>query len=230
MTEQTFKLLILGLPGIICYFLCQKIIGKPKRTATNTVLLVFLYSILAYTLLSLFHSLYNYFTGIGFESDIINTVLDTNQEISVLLLLAAALSGVILTYLLSYLNHFNIANRFGQWINATKRFGDEDVWHYFHNSSIGQKHDWFIVRDLKADLSYYCNITAWSDSGENRELILYDVSVFSNSTAEHYYDTQHMYLSRMIDDLIIEIPPSNAENIENYKLCTKQKEEKDEQQ
>ena len=228
MTQETFKILVLGLPGIVCYFLCQKIIGKTKCTVINTIFLVFLYSVLAYTLLGLFHSLYNLIFGNGFESNIIDTVLDASTDIPVWILLAATVSGVILTYLLSYLNHYNIANPFGQWIKATKRFGDEDVWHYFHNSSIGQNHDWFIVRDLKANLSYYCSIAAWSDSGKNRELVLYDVSVFSNSTSEHYYDTQHMYLSRNIDDLIIEIPPANAEDIDDYSLDTNKKEESDE--
>jgi len=225
MTNETFKLLVLALPGIICFFLSQKVIGKSKRTATNTILLVFLYSMLSYLLLSIFHSIYNCIFNGKFESDVISNFLSPDKDISVLILFFTSLSGLVLAYLLSYLNHFNIANRFGQKINATKRFGDEDVWHYFHNSAIGPQNDWFMVRDLKADLSYYCNITVWSDSGGVRELILHDVSVYTNSTAEHMYDAQDLYVCRNRDDIMIEIPPPNAETIEEYRIKTNEPKE-----
>ncbi len=228
MTSETFKFLVLGLPGIICYFLCQKLIGKPKRTTINTILLIFLYSILSYLLLSIFHAQVNCIAGNGFNSDIIDVFTDGQKNITAVILVFASLSGVILAYLLSYLNHKTIVNRIGWKLKATRRFGDVDVWHYFHNSEFWKTEDWVFIRDLKANLTYYCSITVWSDSGELRELVLNDVSVYTSDTGEHLYDTQHMYLSRNSDDLVIEIPPADAETIDIYKLSSK-KGEKNEQ-
>lgn len=131
----------------------------------------------------------------------------------------------MLSYLLSYCTHYNIANRLGQKIRATNRYGDEDVWHFFQNAPDDQKnHGWVIVRDLKADLAYVCFISTWSDSGTEREVVLSDVSVYSNTTGDYLYDAKHIYLSRNRDDLMIEVPPAHAEGINGYLLQPDDKE------
>ncbi len=62
---------------------------------------------------------------------------------------------------------------------------------------------WVTVRDHKLDLYYYGWIEAWSDSGEERELILREVEVYKNSTAEFLYESDVIYISRKHDDLTI---------------------------
>jgi len=252
MTETTVKLLILGLPGIICYFLCHKLIGKPQRPVIEIVLLVFLYSILSYSLVFLSSPLTNY--AFNLESDIIIvTFLDLNQKKPIKIdqdqktpagsfhkqnneyepensknlffIFHAIFCGILLSYFLSYLKYYNVANIIGRTVKATERYGDEDVWEYFQKLPDSQKNNgWLIVRDLKTDLSYICQISTWSDSGLERELILYDASVYNNSTGEHLYDAQNIYLSRNKDDITIEVPIANAIDSTPYLDSDKQKE------
>ncbi|MFO8055666.1 MAG: hypothetical protein R6V10_00025 [bacterium] len=127
-----------------------------------------------------------------------------------------------MAYLISYAARFSIINRIGQKLKATKRYGDEDVWHYFHNAPDTQKNEgWVIIRDIKAELAYYCYISAWSDTGKNRELILSEVSVYTNDSSDFLYDAQHIYLSRNNDEITIEVPTPMAQNNNRYKTVEK---------
>ncbi len=217
MTEFTVKLLILGLPGIICYFLWQKLIGRREKTTVEVILYVFVYTILAYMLVYAYESLVYFAVGGQFDSQAKTILLGEDWEVTPQLMLRAICAGVVLAYLLAYCVRYNIANRLGQRIRATQRYGDEDVWHYFHNAPQDQKNEgWVMVRDLKTDLTYHCYISVWSESGMDRELVLSDVSVYSSSTAEYLYDAQHIYLSRARDELTIEVPPHDAEQDEAY--------------
>ena len=49
-----------------------------------------------------------------------------------------------------------------------------------------QGQEWYFVRDHKYDLKYYGAIKVWSDSEQDREFIMKDVSVFDNQTGEKH--------------------------------------------
>jgi len=212
MTEYTIKMLIVGIPGIICYFISQKLYGRKDRSITETVLLVFLYAVLSYGLVGTVEACINFYKNHGFISKTFDIFLGKETDLDLQVLIKGVLSGIFLAYILSYFMRFNITNKFGQIIHATKRYGDEDVWHYFHNAPDSQKNGgWVIIRDLKEKLAYYCYISAWSDSEKERELVLSDVSVYSNEGGDFLYSVDHIYLSRNKDDIMIEVPPSDAE-------------------
>jgi hypothetical protein len=122
-------------------------------------------------------------------------------------LTGGVLSAFALCLLLSYLHRYNALNFIAQVIRATNRYGDEDVWHFFHNAPERQKNDgWVFVRDHKLDLVYYGYINVWSESGKQRELVLSDVSVFHNKSGDELYSSDVVYLSRNAEDLTIEVP------------------------
>ena len=49
-------------------------------------------------------------------------------------------------------------------------------------------------------------------------MVLSDVSVYSNETGDFLYSAEHIYLSRNRDDLMIEVLPSDAEKLDEYKI------------
>lgn len=219
MTEFTFGLLVIGTPGAVCYFLCQKLIGKPKRTTLEVILLIFLFAVLGYALASFTMAAASMLLGNGFRSELLESALHARLTPTLGQTVQVVAAGVVLAYLLSYLARFNVVNLIGQKIGATRRYGDEDVWHYFHNAPDDQKNGgWIMVRDLRAGLVYYGAISTWSDSGMERELVLYDVSVYTNDGAEHLYDVAHLYVSRDRHDLTIEVPPDDAEQLDAYQI------------
>jgi len=217
MSEFTFSLIILGLPGIIIYFFSQKLISKIERSTIEIIFLIFLYSILSYALIGLIEGLFSQFKTGNFSSKTVSTVFTIKSSIGISVILKGVIASIIMSYILSYGARFNFINRIGQKIKATLRYGDQDVWHYFNNAPVEQKNDgWVFVRDHKENLAYYCYISVWSDSGMDRELVISDVDVYSNDTSEFLYKTDHIYLSRRREDISIEVPPKNASELGEY--------------
>ncbi|MDQ3417230.1 MAG: hypothetical protein M3541_00330 [Acidobacteriota bacterium] len=124
----------------------------------------------------------------------------------------AGAAAIVLAYVFAYGYRYNVINRVGQRVKASNRAGDEDVWHFFHNARFHNagSSDWIIVRDHKVDLQYFGAVSHWSESGEERELILTDVTVFRNTDGVKLYDCETMYLCRDRDGITIEINPTEG--------------------
>jgi hypothetical protein len=161
-------------------------------------------------------SFYNLISCSAVQNDIINKIFSDQKSVKYYDILGATATSFILAFIISYLYRFNILNRIGQKIGATFRYGDEDVWHYFHRAPEIQKNEgWIFVRDHKCNLVYYGFISVWSESEKNRELILSDVTVYTNDEGIELYTSDHIYLSRNIDDLTIEVPKQQNKEKDN---------------
>ena len=206
----TVRMMLLGLPGIIAYFVSDKIVIRRWRDVLPTVLTIFAYAVLSYILLALV----TYVAGDKHDNGVFAEVFGS-QAIGFRTILGGIVCGLVLALASGYAFRFSILNRAAKAMGATKRFGDTDVWHYFNNSPMDEKNDGYLyVRDHKRDLIYYGYISLYSDSGEERELVLTDVSVYENGTGEYCYSVQHMYLSRTRDDLTIEVPMPADQRVE----------------
>ncbi len=221
LTVFTVRLMILGLPGIICYFLTQKLIGKTKRTNVEIVLLVFVYSTISYVMVYIIGYSINSFLNKKVNLDVLTILLKEEQQVELSVLVLSIFCGIIFAYILSSLVRYNVLNRVGHKIKSTSRFGDEDVWDYFHNLPDRDRNGgWVIVRDYKYDMSYLGYIDSWSDFGSERELIIINAEVYRNETSQFLYDSKLVYLCRKPEDISIEIPPENAAKLTEFEQLT----------
>ena len=123
----------------------------------------------------------------------------------------ASVIGLGLALLAGYAHTYQLILWVARTIRATNRTGDEDVWNEFHRALARR---WIYVRDHKRGLIYYGWVQAYSESGEERELLLKDVDVSKEQTEgdtslEFLYKTEVLYLSRSKFELTIEMPPEN---------------------
>ncbi len=90
-----------------------------------------------------------------------------------------------------------------KWLHISNHFGEDDVWLHFNQISKG---NWVNIRDHKLDLIYCGYIEQYSDPGEIRELLISDVTVYSNIKNSDFksYCIPKLYLSRNFDDFTIE--------------------------
>ena len=78
---------------------------------------------------------------------------------------------------------------------------------FLSSEQLHKKGEWLVVRDHSTNVFYYGFVHAWSDSNdEQRELILLDVSVYSNDDGSFLYQTEYLYLERPKGVLSIETP------------------------
>ncbi len=204
----TLNLIFIGIPGVVCYFVLSKLLGRVGRGSLEVVMLIFMYSVASYVVYAYVGRFAN---GLGLTNSAAELVLASPSvmRIRTVDVAGAAVVGLCLAYALAYGYRFNLVNRAGQILRATNRAGDEDVWHFFHNATReAWSSEWIVVRDHKVGLQYFGAVSHWSESGEDRELLLMQVSVFRNTDGVKLYDCDHMYICRNKDDLTVEIHDS----------------------
>ena len=87
-------------------------------------------------------------------------------------------------------------------------YSDEDLWAHFLNS---EDVDWVVVRDHARDLIYEGWVQAFSVTSPVREIVLYDVKVYSNEGGKHLYDVPAMYVAAAANELALEMPAEEKE-------------------
>jgi hypothetical protein len=195
------RIIFLVMPGIFTSLLYRHISGKTERRDWEDYLEILVFSLIDYALYDLFALLLNKLFGLHFEYTVFREFLVEAEPVYGERILIAAAIGLFVAFGAAYFDEYKLIHKFARYSKATRRFGDEDVWDYLNRSPDIK---WVYVRDHKHDLYYYGWIQAWSDPYKERELLLREVDVFKNSTAEHLYTTDVLYLSRARDDLTIE--------------------------
>ena len=214
-TEFTIQIIILGIPGILCYFIASKLVGKIGKDKFDVFLAIFLFSILSYFLYGIGTEVFNLLACSNTSNNILTKLLSNQKNINASDILFATVSSFFLALIVSYLYNFGVLNKIARLIRATKRYGDEDVWHYFQNIYSPKITDWFVIRNLKADLMYQGNVTAYSETEKDRELLIKDVDVYKNSTGEYMYSADEAYISIDRNDITIEINPKDKFEVNN---------------
>lgn len=197
------RIIFLALPGIVASILYRRLKGKSSLKDWEDVLEILLFSLLSYAFYGLGVTILN---RVGWAHSTVTSFQAFSDEtipISWPEVVIASAVGTLLAFAASALYTHKTINRIGRFVGVTKRYGDEDVWDYFHNINEVQ---WVFVRDHKLDLIYFGWILVYSDSEKGRELLLRDVRVYSNSSNDLLYEVSLMYVSREPFDLTIEVP------------------------
>jgi len=114
--------------------------------------------------------------------------------------LAACVAFMLAAGVAAILNHKLFA-RAAYRVGISRKTGDLDVWGLLFNSHRGET---VLVRDVAQDRSYYGFVEGVSESSDNAEILLRDVTVFRNSTSEKLYEVARVYLARDSRHVVIE--------------------------
>jgi len=198
------RIIFLLLPGAVGASFYWKMKGRTTRKDWEDFLEVIIFSLASYGVYALLVQLLNWKWQLTITFTAFEAFFDDKVAVRWRDVLFSSLISIPLAVVASYSFQFKLINKFGKLIGATQRFGDEDVWDFVHRSP-DVRGGWVIVRDHKLNLYYSCWIQAFSDSGKDRELLLREVDVYDDASAEWRYSTPVMYLSRKQDELTIEI-------------------------
>lgn len=136
-----------------------------------------------------------------FEISDTTPFLDRTAVWQIFITSAVALVGSIVWL---YATNRKSLTRFLQWIGATKRYGDEDVWDFTFNSRQAEV-EFVNVRDFDKEITYTGWVELFSESEKQRELLLRDVIVYDWSGNE-IFKMARVYLARKSDNIDIEFP------------------------
>lgn len=196
-----FELALIFMPGFIWMKIYTSYGAKGDSTQFDMILNTFIFGVISYAILG---GIYWVF---GAKLSILN--VDTNSS---KLLQPETFKDILLSILLSialgiaflYVENYKLFTRIVQKINATKTYGDEDVWDFVFNSSSSSV-NFLYFRDFEQKAVYAGYVDVFSESGQLRELVLRDVIVYDFDGAE-MYRMPRMYLARERENIHIEFP------------------------
>jgi hypothetical protein len=204
--EFLFKLLILSIPGSIVYLIFSKVAifrrENKESFGFKEVFFILISSFVTNALYDFGSLIINHVCSKNIEytlSRLINAGTYTTQEIFFLIFIA-----LFLGFFLSAIETKKVLYKIVKKIGITTHYGDDDVWTFICNSP---DIEWIYVRDLKYDLVYFGRLEQYSDPGELREILLSEVSVYKNKSGKYCYDTPKLYISRLPEEISIEILP-----------------------
>ncbi|MCD6670794.1 DUF6338 family protein [Vibrio cholerae] len=202
-SELALKLLILFLPGIICAFIVDTFTNHKERTKFEFILHAYIYGLASYGIYWLVVTKFGLCLGLSSSKVVfLASLLDKEQSISFVEVFYACLVSILLGCLVTYVHTHKLHFRVMRKLGVTKKFGELDVWGYFMNSP---DVTWVTVRDLENNLMYDGWIQAFSDNSKEAELLLSDVVVYKNDSAEEMYTVDSQYLSLDRTKIVIEM-------------------------
>ncbi|MSR89025.1 MAG: hypothetical protein EXS67_05175 [Candidatus Margulisbacteria bacterium] len=197
------KLIIFATPGTISLFLIQKLTGQKPKTNFQTIIVLTALSIPSYLISGYILHKIN-----GSSSLQLLELFSTEaNQIPWNQILLPSLISIPLGYILAFIDNKYWINKIGARLKITKRYGDNDIWSYFHNK-LNPTTEWLIIRDHKLNIFYFGWISLFSESDKNRELLILDAEVYDNISGSFLYKRKSIYLCRDKFDLTIETPPS----------------------
>ena len=169
----------------------------------ETIIEVFLFAFASYAIAGAIVSAPIEGTSTGSNSTNLEAILSQTGEVNWSELYTAIILSVLLAAIVAAAYNYKVVTVIGRFLRITRRFGDEDVWEYLHNSP---DVEWVYVRDHLQDITYYGRISSFSDRFKQRELVLSDAIAFENDTGERLYEVDGVYVARDMDTLTLEIP------------------------
>jgi hypothetical protein len=197
----------LAMPGLLATILYGKLAWRARTRAWQDLTVVLLFAVASYLTVM----------GVVAVAERLGVALDLHFSFEAFLdedcsmpwaaVAAASCVGVVLAFAASAAHQHKVFVRLGRLLRTSRRFGDEDVWDFFHNVP---EIEWVFVRDHKLGVNYFGCVRAFSEPGAERELLLKDVQVFSDESGDLLYATDAVYLCRDRNELTIETPQRTA--------------------
>jgi hypothetical protein len=196
------QLAVIFLPGIIWARLDMSYAAKVKPSETEFILRAFLFGLTVYAIEFIFYSL------CGWQFTMADLGGLATKEVISRQIAWEVLWAVLISFVLSicwlYAATYKLLPRFLQFINATKKYGDEDVWDFVLNSG-NPAVEYVLVRDHESGYVYAGWIDTFSETDKLRELVLLKVIVY-NLEGVRQYEVPRLYLARAPEKMNLEFP------------------------
>jgi hypothetical protein len=225
--DAGLKILFLLIPGIISLGIVKSLGPKRPRSDFESGLQIFIYGIICYAIVGILEGFYRWNFIPNIKQGLWETVLTSCLGVATLSsssgidtgqIALASIVAVIIGLTVANLQSHSQPHRLLRYLSLTKRTNEVDIWELTLNSP--DIDSWVTVRNKETGKIYQGWISSYSDSGDERELLLVDVKVFvkqDNSPDLFEVDTiPVLYLGLDRKNTVLELfrkPPHSKENV-----------------
>lgn len=201
----TIKIIIILIPGLISYLIYKRItVRNSKKTDFQSVINSILLGFIAYVALQIINLCLCYignFCGGSYVYTLEIFKSISKDSIPYDEVIYATFLGIVIAYILAYLDSNNIINRLAIKIGASSKWNDDNLYTIYLNN---KETDWIYVRDIKNNLTYVGLVSIFAEREEQKEIVLNEVTVYSYPESIFLYNVPSIYLNFHNENIIIE--------------------------
>lgn len=188
--ETVLKILFFLIPGIIVLEIVKALGPKRPRSDFEDGVSIFIYGVASYAIAGFMEGFYiSCFVPtpigsqpVGFwsrsmKSSLSLAILNPQEGLGAEQIAFAAFIGIVLGVMVSYARTHSIMHKIIYKIGLTTRTNEVDIWQFTLTSP--NINSWVTVRHHENGKTYQGWIRAFSDGGDERELLLADVTVYT---------------------------------------------------
>ncbi len=142
-TEFTFRLILLFIPGIIVSMIVDSLTTHKKRELYEIILGSLVFGFICY----LTYYLITLIPKINLPFTFLDALIDSSTDLDFFEILITTSLSIPISLLFSYLINYKILYRFAHRMKISYKFGDIDVWSYVMNLR-NPECEWVVVRDV----------------------------------------------------------------------------------
>lgn len=207
-SELTLKLIILLTPGVLATTIYKRLTIRHKEQSDFMFIVIsIMFGMFSYLTLQVCNYIFSYICNLCSEKKenlyIIKTFSDlpNGNSIPYSEVIWASIISIILGFLISKLDHSKLINTFAKKFNISNKYGDENLYSFFLNSP---DINWVYVRVIENSLTYLGCVESFSETPENKEIVLNQVTVYNYPESKKLYEIERIYLIFPKDKVIIE--------------------------
>jgi len=203
LSEFTLRIILLFIPGITCLTIIDRLTVHKELKLHQLLINSFVLGFFCYASYYLIILIIGTCSHISLQFSFFEALIDRNASLDFTEIILVIGWSVPMGFIFTFLIDRKVLHKVAHALRLSNKFGDADVWSYIMNSTMPE---WVVIRDLENDLVYQGWIEAFSDSTGKDEIFIRDVMIYRNSTAEELYAIPGLYLSRKMENLIVEFP------------------------
>ncbi len=194
------QILLWFIPGIIASQLLNLFLQRVELDKLHFTIESLLFGFFSYTILNIIYIIIGYVSRTNLH---LSFLKGTSESISLnyIEILLATFIGIILALFFSYITTNDLIHSIARYFKLTHKSGYSEVW----NLLLDTTEKWIIIRDFERDEMYLGNVLSRSEKYEEGELLLSNVTVYINSTAEELYQIEKKYIIFEKSKMCIEV-------------------------
>jgi hypothetical protein len=210
-SKFTIGIIFIFLPGIVALLISERLTNHSERKPYELVVYALTIGCAAHLIYGVLQPLANVVLllvrlSVQLEKDRwLDLMLTTDVKqvaIQGQVVAFTAIIGVFLGFLVARAANNSWIHRLARYLKVSNKFADIDVWTYLMNSG---NIEWILLRDHANNLAYQGYVMAFSSEEDPREILLGDVTVFTNDSSQKLYDVKSTYLSFAKENVAIEL-------------------------
>lgn len=202
-TIFSIGILFFIVPGLLARYILQRLIVFRESQFSYFFALSIVYSFIIYSFASIIYCILGlHFQFFKENSNLIKRTLagDLNPFDAGFIIVIT----ILLVLLISICERFDLISRIFQFLNLTKQFSSDTVWHYLMNHRSFETRPFIYVRDFDNGLVYSGRILAYSNTSKVPELLMDNVDVYDDNGL-HIQRAYQYYLKLCTTSIQIEI-------------------------